>query len=159
MGIDRDYCLAIGYEVNESVIEDLFLRESPEKSHMEPRWDPRTGERVADEKVIDERTEQVFIYQGHEFAFLEELLDKVCSDHDMNYWIHGWECDRDFVIGPNFAGLREDLSLEATPNVTGRFEMKDIPRVVHELERIKKVLTDLGLEVGIPVVRITCLVS
>ena len=103
MGIDYSVSLALGFRVTQEEIRKVFGVKQELRFHMEPRFDPKTGARLKDEKVIDQDEGVVLMWDGEdimEFELVEELARKIgCS-----YWIDGttgWSDDRDYILGPD----------------------------------------------------------
>lgn len=57
--IEYSATLRIGFVVDTGSVLDSFRVELPELSHTEPRWDPRTGKRVPDLKIVDQEAGSV----------------------------------------------------------------------------------------------------
>lgn len=51
-----------------------FKKKLPEKSHEEERWDPKTGEEVGLEQVVDEEEREVIEFDGKTFELNERFF-------------------------------------------------------------------------------------
>lgn len=57
----------VGFAFQREDIPARYRKNKPEKSHIEKRFDPKTGKPTLDEKVIDSEEEDVLIFDGEEW--------------------------------------------------------------------------------------------
>lgn len=129
MSIDIFADLIIGYPID----LDQFKVTLPEKSHMEDRWDPKTGEKLAGPvKVIDEEEREAFKFEGieeeDELDFAQKLEEKlnVCVSG------HGTWGDREWYI-----------SVPIDPT-----SVEDVQKALDGVEEFKKLIKKSGIKVG-----------
>lgn len=156
MGIDYTTSIAVGFDVSDDDLYETFGVHYPEQSHMEDRWDPKTGKKLAPVKVIDRAEGRVLEFEGTEHQDALSLATAICEKIGcaMNYsknFYGGDETER-YVFGPilkhhEFGDYRggERFSL-----VAARIRLRDVIEAEGELARIKRELEALGLEPGEP---------
>ncbi len=80
MGIDYSFSLAVGFVVEMDSFTKPFIVVAEEKSHMEDRFDPKSGKKLAPVKVIDQAEEQAYVYKGTTYEDQFELLEALEED-------------------------------------------------------------------------------
>jgi len=118
MSIDYSFELALGFRVTREEVEKLFGQKLPEKSHTEPRYDSKTGERLDDVQVLDDEAELQLIWNSVEYDSCEELLDTVFGTIGVEVHLGGSQLsdEEHYIIGPGLAttGDREDIDSHIT---------------------------------------------
>lgn len=99
MGIDYSFWLNIGYKISGEFLPDSMRKITEEKSHMEDRFDPKTGKKLAPVKVIDEEGGlECFLVDGTEledmYSLAEALSEKLGCEVECE---HGYSGE-DFTI-------------------------------------------------------------
>jgi len=94
MGIDYSFSLDIGYKISGEDLPDSMRKLTEEKSHMEDRFDPKTGKKLAPAKVVDEEGGlECFLLDGKEiedtYELAEALADKLGCDVDCEHGYSG----------------------------------------------------------------------
>ena len=80
MGVDYYTNILVGWRMKSKQFIKRFGKTIPEESHMEHRFDQKTGEQLKDAKVIDEAKRVVLEYDHIQYEtcdineFLEEML-------------------------------------------------------------------------------------
>lgn len=80
MGIDYSFNLAVGFIVDTEDFIKPFRTMNEEKFHMEDRFDPKSGKKVGQEKVIDQEAEEAYTYKGKTYEEQYEFLEALCED-------------------------------------------------------------------------------
>lgn len=160
MGIDYSSSVAIGFRVDADDLQ-VFSKELPEKSHMEERFDPKSGKSIGKVKVVDEEERTSWVLNGEEFDHRSELVDAICGKVNAQSWMDGSFYDDDenmnYVIGPNFP--RKNVRDEGKLTIDGELTLGQVVELQPEIDRIRTELAKLGLKVGAPVITSTLLVS
>lgn len=142
----RDYdCEAVlGY-----VVDDLVrffggaVQHQDEKSHMEDRYDTRTGQVVGQEKVVDRQACDYVVLDGQEF----EVRDDCYVSAELGEAL-GALLDAD-VHGAGHFG--EEMVMIIQPNVEekeGVYDLDDVPFMVAKAKRIGDRCRELGFNPG-----------
>lgn len=153
MGIDYTIHLAVGFRISEEELVEAFSVRTEEVSHMEKRFDPRTGERLADEKVVDRKAGTTLMWDGEDIGDEIELAEQVAKKAGCEYWGHGapqYGGATEYIFGPKF---------ETTPSLDegkvtcgGAVELGTFIDATFNLNEIKHALEALGLKPGKAVV-------
>jgi hypothetical protein len=89
MSTDYDADIAVGYIINLSAIPKKLIKKLPEITHMEDRYDEKTGRKLPDQvEVVDSEERSVYIFDRSEYdednEFLDALAAKVGGEHGYN---------------------------------------------------------------------------
>jgi hypothetical protein len=81
MSTEYDSVLVVGWLLDKNDLPKKFIKNLPETSHMEDRFDPKTGQKVVSEVVIDSEEREIFVLDGIEYEdeveFFYTLAHKV----------------------------------------------------------------------------------
>lgn len=77
MSIDYDFGLCVGFIIPMDDVTRPFTIKVEEQSHLEKRFDPKTGERLEDAKIIDQRAGEQLKFGDHDLDDLYDLCDKL----------------------------------------------------------------------------------
>jgi hypothetical protein len=163
MGIDYDFRLAVGFRVTSQEIEETFGEPREEDFHMEQRFDPRTGKRLEDEKVVTRPAGLNLVLRDCEFDSVEELVDAMAGEvgavsYPCGSYMGGDEFD--FIIGPKVPDEATSGFEDSHITVDGGFPFERLAELGPELARIKKELDlKFSFEVRNPEVAIAWTVS
>lgn len=149
MSIDYSASLAIGYEVSQEQLDRFKVRTDP-VWHMEARFNPKTGEKLPDERVEDEAAGHVYRFDGAEYDYVEDMVNDLC--HKLNACYHSsmeyyGNCDEQcFIIGPRLKSV-EDYDGEdiGQLSIYGKVRFQDVLALGEELNRIGQELFKLGI--------------
>jgi hypothetical protein len=147
MGIDYSSNLLIGYAFEAKAVEAPFARTVPEKSHMEDRFDPKTGKKLDPVKVVDDEERDVWEFNGESFEDREELYTALAAAAKCQYVLYG---QSEYVaFGPDI-----ELSSE-NPDCghvyfAGNLSYDAVVKAKAEVRRIGKKLRKFGLELPEP---------
>lgn len=83
MGIDIDQSISIGFVLEEDEIKQVFGVATPEVSHMEDRFDPKTGAKLEPKKVIDTHSYTTFTLENKKFDGEYELMEALAKHLDV----------------------------------------------------------------------------
>ena len=82
MGVYFDANIMLGFRIDKSVFYKAFMGDVTiaEKSHLEDRFDPKTGKKLKPVKVIDQHEFTPIFYKGKE-VFENELCRWIDNDY------------------------------------------------------------------------------
>ena len=148
MSVDYDAALAIGFTFDEDAFERAFGRTVPRESHMEDRYDPRTGEKVDPVEVLDCMEHEGLFLDGDEkeYGFDEELFEEI-STRTRTHYVE--QIDYDHTVTVTFGPTHEILP---RPYENDCVEWRSLLLLGQELDQIATRLRELGLEPGEPTV-------
>jgi hypothetical protein len=149
--------IAIGFEFSPEELSDVFGERIAEKSHMEDRFDQKTGKKTSQVKVIDEEDRVVCKLDGKVFEsdYWTDFANSLARKIGCRAVMRMYETEGTVVFGPKMPkclGHEDDfghISLE------GALPMGPILKFGPELKRIGAALRKLGLKPGRPIVRIS----
>lgn len=154
MGIDYSFSIGIGYVVSyDSLVEALepWAVKTEDDFHMEDRFDPKTGKKIGQEKVVDFEGETTYKLGKKKFEYEDEFLEALFDSFGAEYSNDGGMSEAtvayitvktehtgedDFDGGRVFAGS-SILFSEAMATKTKA-----------ALKKLAKQLTKMGLEPG-----------
>lgn len=161
MGIDYSASIAFGCRVTPEMIGQVFGVTLPEKFHMEDRFDPKTGKKLPQVKVIDWEEMNVYkIDKGADEYFEDqiELMEEVCKRARASYWIvSDYDAPPDettFIVGVTPKKSGDDGESWGRVDTGPSYSLDDVADLRPELEEIRKRLKDMGLKIGPP--RVYC---
>lgn len=138
----------VGYYFPVEYVESLFRLHTEEVSHLEDRFDAKTGEKIAPLKVIDCFEEEYYEIDGEEVAdweLMDVLADKLgCVWSSMSK--DDVECVA-FGVSLPTSERGEDLG---RLTVSESFLYEDVCDAEDNLEDLAEKLGDLGLDVDAP---------
>lgn len=157
MSIDRTVGLGIGFVLKREAVIKKFRKKVAGKSHMEERFDAKTGKRLKDEEVVDVEPHHVHVLDGQTYGdgdpdyddggtdLLDAIADKVGCDVEE---FDGPDDHNENVIFKAKVKLSDDEFDGDGLIVTGSAGFKDVARLGPELKRIKAELMKLGVRTG-----------
>lgn len=82
MSTDYDSGVQVGFYLPEEDFLKIFAVKMPEKSHMEKRFDAKTGRKIKSEKVIDEEARTAYKFKDKIFEEddAQELAEAIAAD-------------------------------------------------------------------------------
>jgi hypothetical protein len=146
MGIDYSFSLAVGFVVDMDALLKPFAKVTKGKSHMEDRFDPKTGEKLEPVKVVDRGHRETYSLDGKRFGtdrydFLEALGVKLdCTIDDGG----GYSDEQTAYVSVNFESDHSEDYDRVTIN--GRATLDEVVRCKEKCEALRKTLSDLGME-------------
>ncbi len=154
MGIDYSFEVAVGYRLDERSLAPL-TKIVPERSHMEERFNEKTGTRAGAVKVVDEQVHAVFLVGGREFEDFDEAVQELailaCAqcryfpDYDRNGYA---------VLGPLLKSVKGTEVDDGKICVGPAVKLLSVTRSAGEVGQIGLKLMELGIEPGEPVVMV-----
>lgn len=169
MGIDYSFFPVVGFVVTEATLIPL-LKILPEASHMERRFNPKTGKEEEPVKVVDTPVQSMYVLDGSGLINDDEPMDfsEVCEligqkiDCDVKVCGSALCGDLFCVFGPKLEPVDDDLCLQE-----GRIEASqpllfhDVvrPSTVSEVAYIGEELVKLGLGPKDPIVGVGWYIS
>lgn len=150
MGIDIDQAVKVGYVFSEDEIEAAFGTQFPEVAHLEDRFDPKTGQKIAPHKVIERYGYTLYNHSDVQYDDVHEFISAL--EKDLNADIHHYgdmmsNGGGKYVIGLGH-GTRE-CDAKRCPE-DGSFSLNEVFNDLPKLEALAATLTELGLDVGEP---------
>jgi hypothetical protein len=157
MGVEYYADVGFGFVVSMKALDKGFLRTRKPKFEMQPRYNERTGERMADVEVEVERGYDYYLLDGEEYdsqdlyGFADAIAQKVgahegCIIGDQN-------------CGPEHLDIAFCVSVKRVPktgfdggkfNVGSDYYLTDLFSKTHKFPKIQAALRKLGLKVGAP---------
>jgi hypothetical protein len=157
MGTYYNFNICIGYLV--TIPDNMFeVVISPEESHLESRYDPKTGLKVKDKKIIDKYKKSIYMVCGKE---VEDdsygVADTIAEIIKAKAWVLCDNQNRDCVVfGPKLSANEPQMNrIDWGTISTGEsFDWSLIASQKPELDRIKIELEKLGFKLKEPIVGI-----
>lgn len=147
--------VVVGYEILITTINQKYIKALPEQSHLERRFDPKTGEPAEPVKIVTKEAGDYYIYNGHEYsedeqtAFLEDLAMGLRAQ---GITLHIYEDDDSWprlIASPHQA---DDCYIPGTYTDSGGIstscclDYHKVKTLDPHLEHTHKILTEMGLE-------------
>jgi hypothetical protein len=145
MSTDYDAILVVGYLVNANAFLAILEKEYPEESHMETRFDPKTGKKFKKpEKVIDEEARTVYEFQGKRFETDEkqELVEAIEDHFKCDMWLYV-DCREDedaYLLGISSSKLSKTESDGET------LTFAEVAKCRKDVARIGRAMTKFGFK-------------
>jgi hypothetical protein len=159
MSIDYTIKLAVGYIIPEEELTRAFGKVTPPKTHMEDRFDPKSGKKLAPEEVVDHHGYTTITYKGKVVEDGEnQLAEDIAKDLDCGLWLHGSSMsgEMSYVFGPNLEKLYKPYDSnelnEGHLTAEGIVPFALLTECGSALGTIRKALKELGLNPGEPMV-------
>jgi len=168
MSTDYTFSLQAGFLVTANALEARFGKRIPAKTHYEPRFDQKTGNRLPPLRVVDEGPTMSYVFDGKTYLEEEDADDSIevrlvraisrklrCSfaENFSNY-----SDSSSFVLGPKMPRERNCLETGHVTS-TGDVPMAALLKMGPELDRIQRELRALGFKTSTPQLYTTYLIS
>ncbi len=140
MSTEITVALIIGFAIDMDDLSMPFKVTLPQVSHVEDRYDQKTGEKLEAVTVVDSEEREAYVFEGEEYAEGTELTEAMEQHIRCRINPHG-----DFFSG--------DLQYSIQPVKTaGKPEMSIIEVLTFEAEclRIKRAFEKYGIHLGQP---------
>jgi hypothetical protein len=142
MGMNWDWSLVVGFVVDTDDLLMPFKQEMPEETHLEDRYDARTGEKVGQVTVVDKPARTEYVLDGKSYGTDEsEFIEVLADEANCEITLHG-----DFCTG-------EDMTYSVEPKrpCQESLTFKEIAELAPEAERIRQVFkVRFGVDLGEP---------
>lgn len=148
MGIDYSVNLGIGYILDQEDIIAPFRVEVPEKFHMEDRFDPKTGKKIAPVKVIDAEAGEEYEYKGERFEDTYELFERLGSELGCDINNCGGYSDGETIRVTLDVDTDESGIDDGRFTVGGAAKFDDVTALRAQLTKLKKDFKKLGIDLG-----------
>ncbi len=145
MGIDYSFSLAVGFVVAMDSLVKPFIVKKEEKFHMEDRFDPKTGKKIGQAKVVDQSAEEEYAYKGETYECRYEMFEALEVDLDCSINSGGGYSDgKTAYISVEF---ETDDSGEDYGRVCvgGKATFEEVAKCKKKCADLKKTLTKLGV--------------
>lgn len=153
--------IIVGFKFLEEDVLTTFQKTLPEKSHLEDRYDQRTGLKLAEKaKVLDEEEREVWEFDGEVYEDKYDFFDAVASKINCEYEYFG-----EFGGETKFVSFCVPLiNLHDSVDVSNAYFGGSIPYAKvavssGPLKSIKDSLESFGLRPGEPTVHLAWKVS
>jgi len=163
MSIDYTFYMVVGFQITESEMYNAFCTTTtyPAISHMEDRFDPKTGQKISPVMVVDkpEQTEEIWSIDG-EVIDIEGSCDddltlalerKLGCSVEIRNGVSN-EYLYDFFLHP-IGGL--DINEGRVSIFNASMSMKEIIQMAPQLEELAYKMRKIGLKPGEPKVYIS----
>lgn len=158
MSINYSAYLAVGFHIPYEDFCKVFIRKTREEvSHMEDRFDPKTGAKLEPIKVVDEEAVKVIVFNGQNYDPDEmyELTDALAAylkcDIDTDGSSNG---DQDYVFTPKYTTDSFYGHDYGRLTVGGALTYKQVVKLGPVLDALRLKLIKLGLKPGKAVVMV-----
>ncbi len=167
MSTDYSSMTVIGFVVPVEEAFKKFIVKRPEISHMEARFDSKTGKKIAPAKVIDKDGGLALVINDEEFFLVNDddeedakiTIFQTVGDDEAQAIADLIKCDGfvtgDFQNGETYACFVPSK----LPSDKGTYLIKDVCKFQKEIVRIGKALKKLGIDPGvggIHIVNVVC---
>jgi hypothetical protein len=148
MSTDYYIELAVGFEIHINDLLAPFEKISPEKSHLEDRYDEKTGKKLDPVRVVDQEEQVVWKINGEEFDCEDSAADAV-ADKVNAVATYGYGTIENVVIGPPMPLGEESNESTWSHFTTGpNYSFRSLAKMGSKLDEIAKELKKLGIESG-----------
>jgi hypothetical protein len=162
MSVDYYASLAVGFEVTGEELNEIFGAGLPEISHMEPRFDPKTGRKTKPEKVITQHESRILRLDGEDYEDEHALVEAIASSLSCSYHEVGSHYDdqenMSFIFCPDIKAEFDGFD-DSRLTCSGGISYKTMLNLKPELERISKGLKKMGIDPGEAMVTVAGVVS
>lgn len=153
MGIDITQAVIVGYKFSREEVEKIFGKSTPEESHLEKRFDPQTGARLQDVRVITKHSYIEYFYKSEKVDY-DELLNilskKLAGNTSVTsncfaYCYGDYMCGQEFVI---FGYDKTECSDAGRCPEDSEINLETVISRKPDYERLARMLQGLGFKVG-----------
>ncbi len=159
MGVDYSASVAIGFYFTPDEVTEAFTEGVEEVSHLERRYDPRTGKEVGPEKVIDQEGGRRLVFKGEVIGDADANEDDPCAPQDLfeaiagylkcQYWEDGWYEDLNgIVFGYSPKKFIKTGWSNGPADTAGGIHQDDLLGLMPKMEPLMLKLRELGLKPG-----------
>lgn len=154
MSVDYNFSALVGWRVKTKDILEPFKKETPEISHMEDRYNEKTGKKIHPVKIIDQFRETFYEFNGEKYEDAQELYaDPKIQSEKVHFEIQELMGNEEWtIISLNLDQIghrRDDGSISVSKDLLLPSNVFDIQaKVVKEVKTILGIdLTDLPIRV------------
>jgi hypothetical protein len=142
MGMNWEWSLVVGFVVDRDDFLMPFKKEVEEESHLEDRFDSRTGKKVGQVTVVDREAGEEYFLDGTSYGDDEyKFIDALASEANCEITLHGDHC----------TGEDMTYSIEPTRSSQESLTFKEVAELAPEAERIHQVFkVRFGVDLGEP---------
>jgi hypothetical protein len=152
MSTEYDANYVVGWLLDEDNIPKKYRSFRKEVSHLEDRFDPKTGKKITQEKVIDSEEQDIFVLEGEEYddssEFFEHLAITIGGVTEQVGDFNGG--DVSYAIEP---------AIDKADMNEGDLKVLSMPKYTKKLKVMQRKLAKLGFDVGEPMIRAVLNVS
>jgi hypothetical protein len=147
MSTDYSARLGIGFVFKTNDINDKFWEEVPEKSHMEDRFDPKTGKKMAPVKVVDQERGSVLKFHGKTYEDIDVLVSAIAKMARCSYDMFGYEQEEGFVSFCLRFKPRKNYAIDfGNISMGGELYLSEVLKMGPKLAEIRQRLISMGLK-------------
>jgi hypothetical protein len=156
MGYSTDYSIKVGFRLSFQEAFGSFEKTIPEVSHMEKRFDPKTGERLEDVKVVERKECTSYIIEHKGKAYPCDNWHELCRT--LTSLIPGCSVD---MMGSQWLGEKDNYYVFSVPmleeidtgdgiHCSGSYSLSSIldEQLIQNLNSLKYQMRQLGIEPG-----------
>lgn len=142
MGMSWDWTLVVGFVIDADDLLMPFKKEVEEETHLEDRYDSRTGKKVGQVKVVDKEAGEEYFLDGKSYGDDQhEFVEALAAEANCEITLHG-----DFCSGEDMT-----YSIEPKRGCQETVTFKEITALEPECERIRQVFkVRFGVDLGEP---------
>lgn len=141
MGMNWDWSLVVGFVVGTDDLLMPFKQEMPEETHLEDRYDARTGKKAGQVTVVDKPARTEYVLDGKSYDDESEFVEALAHEANCEITLHG-----DFCTGEDMT-----YSIEPKRSCQESLTFKEIAELAPEAERIRQVFkVRFGVDLGEP---------
>jgi hypothetical protein len=158
MGLYYTVRAVVGYQFPLEEVLGPFVVRTPEESHLEPRYDPKTGAPVDPVKIIDRHSYVDYVIAGTPYDSPFVALDRLAEILNCDYGLSGGLNDNIKDMSVVFTPFRSNPDLaEAHGRITIHKDVLVLDgNVMSACQVLAKKLTELGLKPSYVVVTTCC---
>ncbi len=142
MSTEHTSALIVGFSISSDELVMPFKTTIPEASHIEDRYNHKTGEKLEPTTVIDVEAHEAYVFEDEEYDDVNDLYEAMEQHIRCRINTHG-----DFFCG--------DLECSIQPSATAGKSCLTIAEVTSlevECLRIEKAFAKYGIHLGSPTV-------
>lgn len=148
MGIDYSVHLGVGFIVNKDSLTSPFRVETEEQFHMEDRFNPKTGEKLAPVKVVDVEADEAFVFEGKTYDDWYELSEALAEKLDCGIQDTGGYTDGETIFVTLAVDTDDGGTDEGRFTVGGAAKFDDVTAMRAQLTKLKKAFKKFGVDLG-----------
>jgi hypothetical protein len=149
--------IAIGYRFSPEELLKSFTFSTEETSHMEKRFNPKTGEELPEVKVITTKSYKYYQIDNRKICTSYDAIEAICHKLNCGFYSGGYDDDNYFVLVP-----KKEMKPFYPGQDLGKVEYGDSYKLIdvvsfqEELQDLELKLTALGIKVPEAGVHLVC---
>jgi hypothetical protein len=149
MGHSVDYDIRVGFRFTYNEAIEPFVVKVMEEFHMEPRFDPKTGDPIEAEKVVDKEGYELFRIGEFEYENYWNLFSTLAASCRCEWGQLGSACvDEEESHIALTVEMPQEIDTGDGYQCSGSYDFEDITQLGDKLDELKETLESLGLDVA-----------